>query len=318
LSETLVIVISIFGLIGTGYLTVRIGLLSPAVGERLSEFVFTISIPCLLFETLATANFRDLSPLLVWVAYFIPFAVVWIASDLMVRRVFGRDKRAGIVAGGSAAYSNAVFVGVPLMQVALGDAGMVFLIAIVAVHLPVMMLVSIVLNEWLLARSAERNGPTPRQEVIRRLAVSLATHPILIGIALGLLFRAAGLSIPAVVAAIVDPLAASAGALGLVASGMALVGYGMARQILPAIAISILKLILLPALVLISARAVGLPSIGVVALALTAACPTGVNAYLIASRIGTGEALASNAILISTAAGVGTVTLWLTLLQPMH
>jgi hypothetical protein len=107
LSETLVIVVSIFGLIGLGYFTARIGLLSTSVGDRLSEFVFTIAIPCLLFETLATADFRSVSPWRIWVAYFVPFAVVWIASDALARRVFGRDKRAGIVAGGSGRSADA-------------------------------------------------------------------------------------------------------------------------------------------------------------------------------------------------------------------
>ena len=45
LSATLSIVISIFGLIGLGYLSGRVGLLSTVVGERLNEFVFTLAIP---------------------------------------------------------------------------------------------------------------------------------------------------------------------------------------------------------------------------------------------------------------------------------
>ena len=72
-----------------------------------------------------------------------PFAIVWILSDQMIRRVFGRDARAGIVAGGSAAYSNALLIGLPLMQTALGESGTVFLIVIIAVHLPVMMTISV-------------------------------------------------------------------------------------------------------------------------------------------------------------------------------
>jgi malonate transporter and related proteins len=317
LSETLIIVVSIFGLIGVGYLAARIGLLSAAVGDRLSEFVFTLAIPCLLFETLATADFHGVSPWRIWGAYFTPFALVWALSHLMIRRVFGRDQRAGIVAGGAAAYSNAVLIGIPLMQAALGDEGTVFLIAIVAVHLPIMMLVSVLLSEWMLAREGAPAGATSRREVFRRLAVSLATHPILIGVALGLIWRATGLSIPRVAVAIIEPLARSAGPLALVASGMALVNYGIARQVGPAVAISVLKLFLMPTLVLLAASAIGLPPTGVAALTLTAACPAGVNTYLIAQRLGTGEALASNTVLISTGAGVLTVTLWLAVLQRM-
>ena len=96
LSETLIIVVSIFGLIGVGYLATRIGLLSTAVGDRLAEFVFTLAIPCLLFETLATADLHGVSPWRIWAAYFAPFALVWALSHLMIRRVFGRDQPAGL------------------------------------------------------------------------------------------------------------------------------------------------------------------------------------------------------------------------------
>jgi malonate transporter and related proteins len=73
----------------------------------------------------------------------------------------------------------------------------------------------------------------------------------------------------------------------------------------------------LPVLVFLAASAIALPPIGVAALTLTAACPAGVNTYLTAQRLGTGEALASNTVLISTGAGVLTVTVWLSLLQRM-
>ena len=44
---------------------------------------------------------------------------------------------------------------------------------------------------------------------------------------------------------------------------------------------------------------------------LAAACPTGVNAYLVAARFKTGEALASNAITLSTGLAVLTVSFWI-------
>jgi predicted permease len=316
LSETFSIVVSIFGLIGVGYLAARSGLLSAAVGEKLADFVFTLAIPLLLFKTLATADLNGISPWRIWAAYFAPFALVWALSHLMIRRIFDRDARAGIVAGGSAAYSNAVLIGLPMMQAAFGDEGVVFLIVIIAVHLPAMMLLSVVLNEWALAAEGRETEPVARRETLKRLGLSLVRHPILIGMLAGVLFRLTGLPIPMAASRVIDPLAGSAGPLALVASGMALVSYGIARQVKPAIAISVLKLFLMPALVFVASRAIGLPPVGVAALTLTAACPTGVNAYLIANRLGTGEALASNSLLISTAAGVATVTLWLTLLQP--
>lgn len=308
--ETLAIVVSIFGLVGLGYATARSRLLPASVGDGLSAFVFTLAIPLLLFRTLATADFHGVSPWRIWAAYFTAFALAWGAGHLTVRRLFGRDVRTGIVAGAAAAYSNAVLLGIPLVQAAFGEDGMVFIIVVIAIHTPVMMLASIVLNEWAVS-AAGAEGSTSPTAAARRLGTMLATNPIVIGIAAGALWRLAGLDIPKVVSAIIDPIAGSAGPLALFASGMALVKFGMARQIAPAVAISALKLIALPAVVFVMASAVGLPPLGVAVVTLVAASPTGVNVFLIASRLGTAEALASNTLLISTAAAVFTVTLWL-------
>jgi hypothetical protein len=48
---------------------------------------------------------------------------------------------------------------------------------------------------------------------------------------------------------------------------------------------------------------------------VAAACPTGVNAYVVAARFRTGEALASNVITISTGLAVVSMTLWLTVIE---
>ncbi len=48
---------------------------------------------------------------------------------------------------------------------------------------------------------------------------------------------------------------------------------------------------------------------------VAAACPTGVNAYVVAARFRTGEALASNAITISTGLAVLASTLWMTIIE---
>ena len=312
--ETLAIVVSIFGLVGLGYGAARTRLLDAAVGEGLTEFVFKVAIPFLLFETLATADLHGLSPWRIWAAYFVPFALVWALSHLMVRRIFGRDARAGVVAGGSAAFSNAVLIGLPLMQATFGEPGTVYLIVIVAIHMPVLMLVSVVLNEWAAGADRVATGEARRQ-VLWRLAKTLATHPLLLAILAGLLWRVTGLELPTTIAMIVDQLGRPAGPLALFASGMALLNFGIARQIRPAFAIAGLKLVLMPVLVYTACLLVGLPPVGIAAVTLVAACPTGVNAFLIADRLGTGQALASNSLVISTAGAVVTVTLWLALLQ---
>jgi predicted permease len=309
------VVFAIFGLIGLGYAAARTGVLAAKVGEGLTEFVFRLAIPVLLFRTLATADLHGLSPWRIWAAYFAALAIVWFVGHQAIRRIFGRDARAGVVAGVSASYSNAALIGVPLMHAAFGEAGTVFLIVIISVHLPVMMVASVLLNEWALKSDHTAVLPPSRGVAARRVLRHLARHPILHGIVAGLLWRLGGIPLPALGDAILQPLATAAGPLALFASGMALQNYGIARQTGPATVMAALKLLVMPALVFAAANALGLPPLGVAVLTLTAACPTGVNAYLTASQLGTGQALASNTLLFSTAGGVVTVTLWLAVLQ---
>ena len=315
MSQTLPIVFAIFGLVALGYAAARVGVLGASTGGGLLDFVFHVAIPALLFSTLANADLQGLSPWRVWAAYFVPFGLVWAAADLMIRRVFGRDARAGVVGGGSAAFANSVLFAVPLVQVAYGDGGTVYVIVVVSIHLAIMMLASLVLNERAMRADGITTEQAPRGESLRRFAGALVRHPLLIAIFAGALWRTTGLPVPDVAMLILEPIGRSAGPLALFASGMALVNYGMARQVRPALAVAALKLLLMPALVFVAARLAGLPPIGIAAVTLTAACPTGVNIYIVATQLGTGQALASNAVLFSTAGSVVTISLWLMALE---
>ena len=46
--ELFAIVLPVFGLIGIGYVARQTGFISERAGEGLSEFVFTLSLPCQL------------------------------------------------------------------------------------------------------------------------------------------------------------------------------------------------------------------------------------------------------------------------------
>ena len=310
MSELATIIFSVFGLIGIGYVSARSGLLADTVGTGLADFVFTVAIPVLLFRTLATADFAGASPWALWATYFSAVAVTWFLSHKVIRVAFGRDARSGVVAGVSASFANTVLVGIPLVQTFLGDQGMVALLIILSIHLPVMMLASVLLFEWALRADGVDADPVPFGHLIRRLAVSLARNPIIIGIVAGGIWRLGGFPLTGIFARIVDSLAQVAGPMALFAAGMGLASYGIARNVPQALVITAFKLAVMPAIVLTIGSLIGLPQIFLAAAVITAGCPTGVNAYLIASRFGTGQAISSNAMTLSTVLGTITMGLW--------
>ena len=141
MGEILAIVLPVFGLIGIGAAFAWTKLLSHASGDALSEFVFVVAIPLLIFRIVATADFSGLSAWRLWLAFFAAFAVSWAAGTILIRRLFGRDAHAGLVAGLAAGYGNTTLIGIPLALAAFGVDGSVPMALIIAVQLPIMMAV---------------------------------------------------------------------------------------------------------------------------------------------------------------------------------
>jgi malonate transporter len=309
------IVIPVFGLIGIGYAAVWIGLLNHETGEAVGDFVFTIAIPVLIFRVIATADFSGGSPWFLWLAYYIGFIIAWAIGTFAVRRLFQRDHRAGLVAGISSAYGNALLVGIPLIIAAYGQEGTAAISLLIAVHLPVLMTVSALLIERALVRDGESpdaDGRTLATNLVR----NLLKNPLIIGLFAGIVWRFTGLPIVGPAGKLIDSLADVAATLALFTVGMNLRRYGISGNVRPSFVVAGIKLVLMPAIVFaLVAWVIPLPPAWAKAIVIAAACPTGVNAYLVANRFRTGQALASNSITLTTGLAVFTVAVWLNVVE---
>lgn len=296
----LLVVLPVFGLIALGYLARWTKLLRETTGEGLSDFVFVLAVPCLLFRTLATADVPQTQPWGYWIAYFTGLAIVWALAMLIASRVFARKGPELVVSGFAAAQSNTVFVGVPMILKAYGDAGAVPLGLLLAIHLPVTMTVATLL--------AEGRSASPAM-MIRRLF----THPIIIGIILGMLARPVVGQLPAPFWTLIDLIAAAAVPCALISLGIAMRRYGLESGLGLPVALSALKLGLHPLIVYVLATKVfDMPPHWSGVAVLFAACPCGINAYLFAERYRQGVADASSAITLSTLISLFTTAAWLT------
>ena len=314
MEQTVAIVLPVFGLIGIGYLVGWLRVLPEVTGDALADFVFTVAVPVLIFRTIATADFSAAEPWRLWLPFYTAFALAWIAGTLLIRHVFHRDHRAGVVAGLASSYGNTVLIGLPLTIAAFGPAGAVPLALIIAVHMPLMMAASAVMIE----RAERLDGVTDAHvngwDAARNVAKHLVTNPIIIGIAIGVVWLFARLPLAGLGLDLVNRVADVASPVSLLAMGISLNRYGIARNIPAGLALAALKLIAMPALVLLFTRLIAMPPLWANAAVLAAALPTGVNSYVVASRFRTGEALASNAIAISTGLAVFTTAAWLQVL----
>jgi malonate transporter len=305
-------ILFVFSLVAMGYLSGVTGYLKPQTGEGVAEFAVNVAMPMLLFRTMVSADFHGAAPWGLWAVYFTAVVVTWTIGHLITTRVFGRDSQAGVVGGVSSAFSNLVLLGIPFILGVLGQPGFEVLSLLISVHLPTMIMASIILFELFGRVGGERLQPLA---VIKTFFSKISVNPLIYGILGGLLWRASGVELPALPTRIVGSIADIAGPVALFSMGLSLSRFGISGNVKPAFVLSLVKLILMPAVALGLAWLFGLPPLVAKVAIAAAALPSGVNSYLIASQFGTGQALASNQMTIATALAVFTTAFWLSMAQ---
>ncbi len=304
-------IVFIFLLIACGYATALAGILREGTAEGLSNFVFTIAVPLLLFRTLTTADFAGLSPWGLWATYFATIAVTWVASHQMIRRGFGRDVRSGVVSGICGAFSNLVLLGLPFMLGVYGHKGLAILSMLVSVHLPILMATTVILYQWgARADGAEVAAARPR-EIVADFFRRLFRNPLIIGILAGLAVRLTGLPLPHLAARLVNAFAGVAGPLALFSMGMGMRRFGIRGHLAAGVSLASMKLMFMPAVALLFALAFGLPPLTAKVVVAAASLPAGVNSWLIAEQFRTGQRLASTALTVGTGLAILTTGFWL-------
>lgn len=298
----------IFSLVALGYIAGWTGYLKEGAGEALSDFAVKVALPLLLFRTMLAADFHGAAPWALWGAYFSAVALTWVSGQIAVVKLFGRDARAGVVGGVTASFSNLVLLGIPFVLGVFGQSGFEVLSLLISVHLPVMMAASILMFQIVGREPGSKVRPLA---VLADFARKLVSNPLIVAILSGLAWRALGLPLPGLAVHLVDALAGIAGPLALFAMGLGLRAYGVTGNVAPALTLAAFKLALMPAFALGAALLFGLPPLPAQVAVAAAALPAGVNSYLIATQFGTGQRLASSAMVIGTASAVVTTAFWI-------
>jgi malonate transporter and related proteins len=275
----------------------------------LGNAAFMIFVPALLFRTAARLELATL-PWRTLAAFFVPalltmFAVYAWARLSGARAVPARPAVRAI----SAVYGNAVQVGIPIAAALFGESGLGLHLTIVSLHGLVMLTVLTALVEHDVAGAA---GSGARGEVWRTMARNIVAHPVVLPLLLGLAFNALGLTLPELIDQLLQLLGSAVVPVCLVLIGLSLQTYGLAGPVRASLGLTVVKLIVMPAVVWLVARwGFGLSGQALAVVVMMAALPAGSNALIFAQRYRTDEAHATAAIVISTIAFAFTAPLWL-------
>lgn len=298
----------LFLLVFLGWGTVKVGMFDKSVSSGLSKFVFKLLMPVMLFQMMS--HLSEMPPVdwRVLIAFFGSCIVVFTLGRQLGKRVFHQDSSGQVITGMGGIFGNNVQLGVPIVQVSLGNAAIPTISLIIIFN---------VLLLWTAATACVEFGRTgghvDTKKFVRAL-FNIFKNPIVLGIVLGSCWGLTGWQLPGVIDKTLGWVSTATTPAALIAVGMALAQHSFKAALPKGCLISALKLVVQPLIVFALCRVIGLGELQTNATTLLSCLPVAINLYIMSNEFESEEAAASNAIFVSTLISAVTVPLTLALL----
>ena len=296
----------LFFLMVVGMILRRTGVVGTDTANGMNKFVFTVGIPVLLFNVLATADLSDM-----WDPGFIGFCFVATLAGIALSYVVSLPYRKTGYQGEfvQAAYrSSASLLAIGVMQNIYGTSGLASLMVIGAVPLynVAAVLVLVLMRP---GRHALGLGS------VAGTMHDVATNPIVLGIVVGLLWTVLKIPMPTMIGKTVSSIAAAATPVGFIAMGVLFDAKKALAVRGPAFLATFVKLVGLVALTVPMAVALGMRGQQLVAVLVMMGSATTLSAFVMARSMGHEGTLTSSVVMLSTLLSAFTLTVWLWLLK---
>lgn len=300
--------VPVFLMMVLGYLLHKIGWMDDEFASKMNRFVFRVPLPVLLFGDLAAVDFDR-----VWNMKFVSFCfgvtVISIAVSAGISFLWKDRSIQGEFI--QASYrSSAAILGIAFIQNIYGTAGMAPLMIIGSVPLYNVMAV-LVLS---LFKPGQRGLD---RDVMKTTLWGIATNPIILGIAAGLLWSALRLPMPQIMGKMISSVGGVTTPMGLMAMGAAFDLRRAFAKVKPAVTAALIKLIGFCAVFLPAAVRLGFREEELVAILVMLGSATTVTCFVMAKNMGHEGVLSSSVVMLTTLFSAFTLTGWLYLLRSM-
>lgn len=290
-----------------GYVCRKVDLLDDHTTSKLNKFTFKAALPALLFKDLSTADFRA-----VWDGEMVGFCVIVTILSVaiaVVYSLFHKDKaeRGEII---QASYrSSAAVLGIAFVNNIYGESLMAALMIVGTV--PIYNIIAVAV---LAATSPDKKGESKKMLFLDTLK-GVVSNPIIIGIAVGILWSLIKIPQPAIMSKTVGYMANMATPLSLIALGASFKVEEAKSKVGVTVGICFIKLILFCGIFLPIAINMGFRGEKLVAVLVMLGSATTGSCFVMVKNFGHKGTITAFAVMLTTICSAFTLTLWLFLLR---
>ena len=308
--SVLLTILPVFLILGAGYLLGRIKYRPDSVSDALNTYALRLGVPILLFMAMFRLDISRAFDFGMLTSFYVGAFTCFATGIILARTVWGRRPGESVAVGFCAVFSNTVLIGLPISQLAFGDAVLTPVFGIIAFHASLLYTVGMITMEF-----ARRDG-RGFVETVKSAFSSVIANPLMVGILSGIAANLVNLWIPAPVEQALDLIRMTAIPVSLIGIGIALNRYSISSELAETLMVSFLALIVHPAITLVLGYyVIGLEPIYLKAAVVLAAMPPGMNIYIFALIYDRALNLSASVLVIANMFAVISIPLWILIIR---
>lgn len=265
----------------------------------IDRFIFKIALPAMLFSEISECDISELSDFTLVLFCCTGIVAMTLLLFAIVPLIVKDNARRGAIIQGIFR-SNYAILGVPVAESLAGEGGAKSILIIMPFAI-ILFNALAVITLSIFAPKGEKQSPGAAALSIVR---SVAKNPLIISSLLGLIFALlrvkAGIELPTFVLRTTERLTDTVYALAVISLGAGITKEGFRGKIGVAVVSSICKTIIVPAVAITIAAALGFRGERIIAVFILFGAPTAISSYIMAKNMKSDAELAGQILLVST------------------
>ena len=289
----------IFLIMALGYLAQRLGTISRDDVPRLNKVAFRYFLSVTMFYNLYQSDISHaVQPKLLLFALIAVLAEFALATLFVVATEKTGNKRGVKIQG--IFRSNSILIGIPLTAALVEGADLGSIVLLLAVVVPTYNVLAVVILEVF-------RGNRPN---IGHVLLSIAKNPLIIAVALGLVFLLTPLKLPVVLESTLSQIAPISNAFMLFLLGAFFRFDGLRRYRWDLVQVTLGRLVVMPGIILAIAYFMGFRGVHFAGLIAVFGSATAVSSFTMAQQLGGDDELAGDIVVVTSVFCIATLFGW--------